>query len=366
MAIAHVDPTNGDDGTGDGSSGSPYASVQGALDNFTFDTAAPNTIRLANTSADVLSSTLSFATHSPGQKNPLTIAGWDNGGSLTATGPWGQTFSNVGEIDGNDAVANIVSLQAYLSFYRIKMHGTTSYCARFGANSTITECEIYDVGSTYAVRAPDRIYNSYIHDTTNMPSSGLCYQSRTVLFSELKGGASGYRALIGDAIFANNLVHGFSNTGIEIDESLMVSNNTVDGTGSGASAIGISANSAQEGCRVFNNLVTNFSGSGAVAISLAISGAGPTILGNNAFYNNTTDVSSDTGSLSFSNVTESSDPYTNAASGDYSLNSGASSIGAAIITNADPDNPDNIGAWQDYSSGGGGATPGMTAHVTVA
>ena len=145
MADCYVDDTNGLDDAGTaGTSGDPYASIQYALDNFgSWSTTAGNTLHLANTSAFVLTTALDFDTSVAKAEAPLGVVPWDNGGSLTGTGPLGETISPCAEIDGNDAVASFCDANtAYVCCKDLKIHSTTAYVTNVGilSNNTVFCC----------------------------------------------------------------------------------------------------------------------------------------------------------------------------------------------------------------------------------
>jgi hypothetical protein len=356
MAIYYVDPSTGDDTTGDGSSGSPWKTIQHALDNGTWATTTGNTLRLANTTAAVLTSPIDFDTSVALGEAPLCIEGWDNGGSITATGPWGSTISPCGEINGNDAVAYVCDANTrYVTFKNLKIHSTTSYVLSLSTSTEIINCEVYNGGTLRTITAggSSSFYNSYVH--TDQTTGEVIYAAATIIGCEIAGGGNGIRLTGTNGVCSRNLIYGGTGSGIVFGfDHQIVSNNTIDGSDASDGGIGIEINSANvEHSVIFNNLVANFSGVGSKGVSI-VTGAPCSLLGNNSFYNCTTDEDAPTPACDLANITESSDPFTDSSTGDYSLVTGANSIGAAMFTNADPDNPDNIGAWQDYSSGAGG------------
>lgn len=367
MASVYVDPTNGDDGTGTGTSGNPYASISGAISSGTFDTTNGNTIRLADTSKDTLSSTIDVSTVS-GVENPLVIEGWDNGGSLTLTGPFGDTISGIGEIDGNDAVASIFSASInYVTLRKLKIHSTTGNVVSItGGQVLIEDCEIYNGGTSYTVNGADDfiVRSSYIH--TDQTAGTVVYRPGHVVGSRLSGADKGAFVNEIGGLVRNSIIDGYVSVGLEMNNNFQqVYKCTLDGTDGDSTCHGIEIDdAAAEGMTIVDNIVANHTGASAEGIS-GPTGASPATLGNNAFYNNTTNESTETPARAIANVTESSDPFTNRATGDYSLVSGANSNGAALFTNLDVSNPDNIGAVQDYASGGGGGG-GETTSVFMA
>lgn len=357
----YVDPLSGDNATGDGSSGTPWKTIQYALDNGTWSTAGSDLLKVANTAADVLVVPLSCGGMStvPSTEHQLMIEGWDNGGSLSARGPFGTTITPVGEIDGNDVVASILSVQSYVHFRNMKIHSTTSTILRLGSN-TVTNCEIYNGGGGSLVRTTPFMFNTYVHQ--DVAGSTICiYQCTTVQNCETNGGLDGIQPSA-PGMLQNNLVRGFTTEGIDYDENSTVVNNTVDGYLSNSDAKGITCTTGDEGGSVYNNLVVNLTGATAKAIYLP-DGCHPAFVGNNAFYNNTTDVDVETPCVSASDIIESSDPFTDRDNGDYTLVSGASSLGASIVLNSDPDNASDVGALQSTSDGGGGGSTGVPGWI---
>ena len=113
MADVYCDDTNGNDTTGTGTSGAPYQTLQKAVDN----AARGDTIYIANTSAQVLSSALSFGTgyNATGTGETL-ITSWDNGGSLTLTVPGATGAVTAAKIDASGlTVGWATSVQPYIT-----------------------------------------------------------------------------------------------------------------------------------------------------------------------------------------------------------------------------------------------------------
>lgn len=367
MAIIYVDPTNGTDngdaGRGESAGSSAYASIDYAITNYgSWATTEGNTINLANTSADTL--TGSIATSAIATANSqLVIQGYDAGGSLTLTGPYLNTITNAGHIDGNDAVAACFSAPNYVTFKNIKLMNWTGNQSA-GTASLYLQCELAEGGGSYTLTGADafNMIGCYLH-TSSSPTYAVYRPASMFRCRVVTGGGSG--------VFLNGLyqelcqcfISGFSTVGIQSNnDRQFIARNTIDGHNGGSSAVGIkSGGAAADGINIWDNIIANLDGASAVGIS-AVTGSALGIVGNNAYYNNTTDTDYDTPSCAITDVTESTDPFTDSSTGDYSLVTGANSIGAAMFTNADPANPDNIGAWQDYSSGGGGGG-GQTAHV---
>lgn len=366
MADCYVDATNGTaHPTGTGTSGNPYATIQDALDNFgSWSTTSGNTLYLANTAAFVLTSSIDFDTSVAKAEAPLVVTSWDNGGSLTATGPQGATISPAAEIDGNDAVASICDASTTnVTFYKIKAHSTTSTVLPLSTNSMVYCCEVYN-GTETIGGLNNQVVGSYIH-TDQTGIFGSVTDCRVIIGNEIEGGYRGAGANAGGVI-ALNYIHGQTDEAICIyaDQNSIILN-TIDGTGADSDATGINTLNnltAYEHNIIVDNIISNWSGATAKGVDMP-TGTPSAMIGNNAFYNNTTDTSVPTSGLDFTNITESSDPFTAVGSNDYSLVSGASSINASVLIGNGATQA-HVGAWQDFSASGGGG--GETTSVFMA
>jgi hypothetical protein len=107
-----VDPNAGDDGTGDGSVGNPWATIQNALDTITRDSTNGDRINVQSTTDDVLGSALSLATYgTPAFGAPLVFQGYTSS----------QGDGGVGGISGNNSV-HIFNAAGTDHIYFIDMH----------------------------------------------------------------------------------------------------------------------------------------------------------------------------------------------------------------------------------------------------
>lgn len=359
MATFYVDPTNGiDSGARNGSSwAQSYASIQYCDTNATgWSITQANTIYLANTSASVLSATINTTRNLA--EAPLIIEGADNGGSITAT-VFGGKVVTAGEINGNDAVASIFSNESYLHLRNLKMHSTTSYTVYLGSHATAVDCEIYNGASRTLFGAGGTALGCRVRSdvyTAGTYVALIGYASNC----EFYGGDIGLGISANGGWASNCLVHDVRSNGIYISQDgISIVNCTVDGTGADSDGIGITVNGAtSEQSKVLNCLIANFSGGTAVGLS-DIAGAPFAFRGNNAYWNNTTNESFVAGGISFGNITETSTPFTNAASDDFSLVDGALSNKASMFNSSDS-NKGNIGYWQEPS------TPSTSSSATIA
>lgn len=367
MATIYVDPLNGTDnadaGRGETDGTSAYASISYALANYgSFSTTEGNKIYLADTAADVLSSALSFyGAGLTGANYPMVVEGYhydgSNGGTagaLTVSLPFGRSISG-GEIDGNDAVATLtVTNERYLTFRNLKCHSTTGpvlYMA--GISSYVENCEVYNGATTYTMYPGNAAMNCKVYSDVSVTAHiNGGYQ---VMFCEVSGTSTwGLWQLSNYATFAYNLIYDCIDNGVHSGANYgIVTHNTIDGTGANSDAIGVEFYSGDgHVCR--DNLIANFSGATAKGVYSA-SGVVLNECGNNAFYNITTDEDlTNAPAVSLTNIAESSDPFTNRSTGDYSLVSGANSNDSALY---EPYGADlNIGAWQEKPTGSTGET----------
>lgn len=371
MAYAHVDPQNGVDSSGRGSVANPYRSIQYANDDAAnwadgaASATATNVIYLWNTAPTVLTSVINITIATVDAR--LVIEGYDGGGSLTCTLPWGRT-SICGEIDGNDAVASIMSGESYIILRKIKAHSTTSYVVLLAANGTLEDCHVYN-GNYRSVFLSQNgtLRNTYVNHDLLTAGQISAYVAGNVFNCEIVGGDIGLElAGVGD-IVEGTLIHGMTTVGVRpAQEDQKIRGCTIDGTGASSSAKGIYSQFAfYEGGVVVDCLITNFSGASACGIQDYSSGAFE-MMGNNHFWNNTANESlTHQPHRIAADVTLGADPYTNAAANDYSLVEGSAAIDAALFSNPDPDNPLNVGAWQDLTCTGGGGGGGENVSVSI-
>jgi hypothetical protein len=366
MAFAHVDPSAGIDSTGRGSVASPYASIQYAHDDRAAwadgaaSTTETNVIYLWNTAADILSATIAVTMATVDAQ--LIIEGYDGGGALTCTLPWGET-GLCGEIDGNDAIASIFSNEAFLTLRKIKAHSTTSYCVWLAGGGTIENSHIYNGGARSVWLSLDgTLRNSFIEHDIFSVNQYAVFISGNVFDCEIVGGDIALYLGGGANIAERTLIHGADTFGLVIGQDYQqIRGCTIDGTGSSSGAKGISQNAGtSEGGIVLDCIITNWINTSSHGIQ-DTSGAPLKTVGNNFFRNNNTDESyTHTPNQAAPDTALAADPFTDAAADDYSLVSGCAAIGGALFSNPDLSNPLNAGAFQDLS--GGAAPPVTLAH----
>ena len=148
MADIYISVANGNDTTGDGTIGTPLATIQKGLDDYMV---AGDIMYIGNTTKTTLTTGLSMSLvgGTVDADNPLRFRPYDDGGALSITMPGGNV--DAWEVDGNDAVANIwntTSLKNWVYIENAIYHGTTSYVVNAGTNWRFWQCEIYDGNAT--------------------------------------------------------------------------------------------------------------------------------------------------------------------------------------------------------------------------
>ena len=176
----YVDPTNGNDTTGDGSVGTPWATVQKALNTITQDTTNGDRINLRDTSDDVLSSALSFATYgTPNVDYPLIIQGYTtsagDGGIGGISGGGSVAIIDSTSIDAvilidlhlhNCGSAVVVRLDNWGTIYNCEVDNTTGdgiECDQY----LISNCYVHNVGGRAIEVANGVVYGCYVENGTN-------------------------------------------------------------------------------------------------------------------------------------------------------------------------------------------------------
>lgn len=358
MADFYTDWTNGNDTTGDGSSGNPYKSIEkvAALGSG-MSSSGGNRIFVANTSAQVATATGATWSASwlgiDGVGNPTLILPWDNGGSITLTLPNGKVIAPAFEWDGNDAVASLATDLIGLSVFGCYMHTTTSFVWNPNASGCfLICCKVADGGGTALVDAnlACAIGCHFVGDATSSQDGlGAVYGALYCFFDDFTGKAI---MVQGGAFCVGNVIRNCDEGGISGNvNSVIAAQNTLIGNSSANSyGLDMSGTSA-DSWAFFENVIQDFSGSGAKGIRVT-SGAVPVICMGHSFWNNTTN--SDSGALYEHEAdTEADDPLVDATGGDFSVEVASAAYQSSHLG---PD-PANRGASQkDNGVGGGGAT----------
>lgn len=369
-ADCYCDFDSGNDSTGAGTTGNPYKTLQKCIDVSNGD----DFIYVSNDSAQVLSSALSFTsgfggTKSAGIFDRLTITVWDRGGATRAY-PDGTTYPEF-EIDGNDAVASIfdtTGIISYVTLDSVYLHDTTSTTINHSSPDYWIYTRIYmdNTAGPYAFWTDDRArgYMIYVDATGSTNGVNFGYYGDLDRFY-IKTDGTGYYAGGQYYTLTNGLIELTSSSDVGVREQLFGyhANLTIVGT-SDTSQKGFQIPSASNDIygHTVNNIVANLSGSSSYAFYASSSGTPINVVGFNGLYNNTNDYAANYETtfgvdMTDKDVSETSDPFTDSASGDYSLKSSSTFVGAGggWIGQA-TDSSGSLGAVQLSSAGGGGSS----------
>lgn len=318
MADYFVSPGAGSNVTGNGSLATPWKTTQHALDNIT-QGASGDQINIQSGAADVLTGALSLSSYgTPTQVRPLVIRGY-----ATAANDGGK-----GEIDGD---------------------GTYGIYTGGSANLHFIDMDLGNSGAAQMLVLSGNLHNCHIHHCSHNDGVKLTGINTACQFSylsglQLNGGASigchfdigtwGYDKSIYSTVsitLIHCLITGVTTKAVNTNSnrSLYLYNNTIVCNATGSWVVSHDADGS--GFLVaINNLIVGASGVGGVGIYRQKSGL--VVLAGNAYYNCTTNESINGTGVTIRPapaITLASDPFVNAAGGDYRVKPGSLAAGAA-------------------------------------
>lgn len=362
MAITqyYVDPAiNGNSGTG--TIGDPYGDLQYALNTVTRNATNGDQFNIKAGTAEVLAASLTLATYgTPDGNSPLVLRGYtsaanDGGkaeidcGGVTMWAATTYDYVQLGDLEihtfGDN---NGIALRSYCTVYRCEVHHGASnpasgkYLVTGTVGLVVLGCELYADSKCRGINLTNAgiIAYNYIHDTT--------------LAAETNGGYT----IIGNIIRQSNAgAYGIYATGI----SGFIAHNSIYNSAAGTLQ-GIDVDGLCFGVVVLNNIVEGFSGAGGEGIQLAAKR--PSIVGFNAFYNNTAtytksvDVPFELGN----DTTLGASAFVNAGTSDMDINGTVSGVTeaafpTAFFNNASTSPKADKGAVQAGAGSGGGGRP---------
>lgn len=339
-----------------------------------------DTIHIANTSAQVLTASLSFAAGFTNTGNDyIRFVAWDNGGSITIQRPDEVTARVAATITGDGTFPYLTnsSLVSKSFFQNIKFSYSYADSVLLWANSAddvvVEGCE-FDSGTstgTNQLLIYTGSFGTYINNYIKRPSTGGIYgvfgaasnkfinnyfkqtgtfSSQTIPFLSIAGAAS--------MAVGNIFVSTQDTTLIGIvDQSLHTIENNTFVASSSKTSVGISFATNVKNSIVANNVFYKFNGTSSKPIKTSGTGNYESVVGKNAYYDCNANDSFDGISLNLTgdDISASGDPFVDSASDDYTLDTttGAASIGAGL---ANPNSSIDIGAVQSAAGGGGGSS----------
>lgn len=375
MAIIHIDYTNGDDTTGDGSSGTPYKTLTKAFAVLT----TSDSIKIANTSAQQ-ETNIAFPALTFTVDIPLIIEGWDNGGSIVIDNPVAD-ITGVGEIDNSGTTSALFSNAiSHVKFYRIKFSDfATNFWSTTKSNVSFVECEFYNC-ATMGTLTTGTFLNCAFYGaaTTTEHTLGTSTAVINCFFNRTRFGAVGASCTI-----INNIFYSITGYAIQIGSSgdgTRIINNTFIGLNLNSATLNrgiLYNNAASEDIIIIGNHFQNFSGSGGYGMeaTATIPTTRGTILmlGGNSFYNvNTAYESGFTAAtvvdITATDIVESSDPLIDVSNLEFGKKTTATSYQSNPSFTGYPETNTvqflTTGAVADEAgTGGGGDTESSYAGV---
>lgn len=321
MADKYVDPAiNANSGTG--TAGDPFGDLQYALNNTTRNTTTGDRFLIKSGTAEVLAAALSLATYgTPTQAAPLIFEGY-----TTTAGDGG-----IADINGNALYSVIAAgFGAYgITFKNLKLRNTGANvivsCNTSNGSMVLDTCELYD-STVGGMTGRGHVRNCYFHDIGGYGVNGLNIIARRNVFKNgsVRRFGTTTAAITSAAAFQNIIILDSTSVGIYYQgitsgmPGIIWGNIVYSNAGTGK---GIHAHFNSDSS-VADNVLMGFSGSGGVGLEGSGTFSRAHLFTRNAFYNNTTQYNAvfDTSLYAANNLTLTQDPFTDAANGDFSLN----------------------------------------------
>ncbi len=234
-ANTFIDPVSGDNGTGDGTIGTPYKTLQFATNNTTRNTTNGDQFNVKSGGPDVFAAKLDMTTYGVASAiAPVIIRGYD-----TAVNDGG-----IGDLDGSGSVA-IFDDAAVSEINVIDMHCHNCGAAVVwrGGISSLVRCEFDETTNLLCVKTTSwsSVIGCYVHDFTGVGIGGQV------------DGEVAYN-------FVDKSITDDFRPAIDPGRSCVIHHNIVKLSGSGNIADGILIGAA--GKKTFNNSVWSNAGSG--------------------------------------------------------------------------------------------------------
>ncbi len=288
MADIYTDITNGDDSTGDGSVGTPYETIQKALDEANGGDTVWIGDSATNTLASQLNWTLFGTVQDTGVDARLCVRGWSYSGGAGADG--------IAVIDGNSLAGILAATKNYVTWYHLDVSGTdgaSHSCLELGTTNVCMECRVSDVtgASSLAIKGTAS-YCQVINCRCENVVRGIAMTVGGSIIGCTITGNSDYAMNITAAgvCYGNTVVSGGGNGAYPTQDGVIISHNRFIGDGSTASRYGINVGATAEGLVITNNQIQGWSGTSNIGVNNP-SGNSIAVLGGNYYANNTADES---------------------------------------------------------------------------
>lgn len=345
MAAIYYDYNTGNDSTGTGSTGNPYKTPQKAVNVAN----GGDIIYGANTlAAPIASGGLRFDTGFGSSQNanatsrPLVFLPWDRGGSIVTPHPvLGNIPSfrfDASAVTSGQSLWNTASRPTYVYIYGLDIDdlqgsGQTEGSWRFlrcggDASALASGKALISLGGS----GGGSVEECYIRNVPSAAYGILTGVQQDVIGNYIDGVDAGGIGISGSGSVIMNILRDVAGTGIGNGYQAHIRYNTIVGDGATASAIGIEVGADGLGT-ITDNIIANFAGGGAAGIKAA-SAYLLARMGNNAFYNNTANISGTITAiledLTADDIDLTADPFIDAAGENYALRGTSEAIRAAI------------------------------------
>jgi len=368
ITLYYVDPAGGNDTTGDGTIGTPWATVQKALDTITQGTDGDQ-INLKNGSADVITASLDFSTYgTPTIAAPLVIKGYTSVANDAGKGEISAGGSNI-------LIVNNSSFD-FLTLIDLKIGNTgTSSILLLDNACDVHFCEIHTSSNKNVMTFGNNctFYANYVHTTTYTGTLGGVLNHETALICVknyfdigtmkasgiLKGGSGKGDCNIDRNIFKANNVDGSAI--LAQGQRYTITNNSFFNESAGTEyGINYQQNQVTKAV-ITGNIIEGYSGAGGAAIrsNSGSSDGHAAIVSDNLFFNNTTETTwgGEPPLIERDNTTAIASPFVDAANGDFNATTEAKALGFnPTLGDGTTVSFEDAGAVQREETGGGGSS----------
>ena len=377
----YCDFVNGDNTTGDGSSGNPWKTLYYALDSAGGNVVGGETVYVADSGAEVLTTPI-LIDNAPTAAAPIVIRGdWTQDAVITIPHPDGDLVA--AKLDGNNAVASIFAgtKRSYVVYYRMIFANSTSFLIESSTSNIFIQCEFTDAGGSQMVDtgAGCTYIDCWFHDpkvaTTEpmrMGSPGCraihcTFQDDGATSQALLNHSGNYSSII-DCLFINP-----NQTAIRLNAygTLVMGNTMFAKTGTTGSGVEVQGNG--DLAMFLNNILYDFDASTKGGIDLGDLEYGQ-IYGWNHFFENAANYinkAAARSALDLSANDQSTDPtFVDAANQDFACGTNAKEkawpkgfIGTSTGANTGTLTYEDTGCAQRQEPAGGGTTVNVIKKV---
>lgn len=366
----YVDPLNGNDSTGNGTSGTPWKSVQKALNTITRNASNGDQINVRDTADDVLAASLSFTTYgTPTPSAPLVVRGYTttagDGGRATLDGGANVVLATAGGASHTYFVDLILKTSAGTSICNTTAYSLWFFRCEFRTGRGVKVLWGAFWGCTFDTETGYRCI-----DTSSDPGDIKLYHC---YFKN--GGASGTTGMLA---FYNSYLHVYhcifnvadTYTGIYLESQVSLNprhvtliNNSFYGNNGSGEAIRFRNSAAVNHIHLINNVFADFPTGYGIRMMHAGNSIG--ILANNAFYNVGTPKSV-LGTLAAdlnTDIVLVAEPFLDPANGDFRVTTALKAAGyPSSFLGSNTNQYLDIGAAQRQEAGGLAISP-IGSHI---